>query len=384
MVPCLREQNKLPVYVRLDPRSRDAPLVEQAAAVFRAELAAHHVDHPPFPTGEPLWEYLHHAEFELWSQSNHLLTPIFIFDQFEEVFTLGSGNLQAVERLREDLADLVENQVPKAVAKQFEHPTADAPPLELPARHYKVVLSFREDFLPEVEGWRHAIPSLVRNRFRLLPMNGHQALAAVTKTGGRLVNPTIGRKIVAFAAAETGLHGKAPEATATGVPDETDDLAQLTIEPALLSLVCTGLNERRKAEHKATIDQALVSTTAQAIVTEFYERCVRDLPDRGRRFIEEELITEGGFRNPYPREDATAQGYLSEKQPETLVKGRLLQVERQLGTDRVELIHDLLTKVVRASFRDQERARRLEAERDKREKDAKRRMWYAAVIVGFA
>ena len=384
LAPALRQQNLLPVYVRLDPRDRSAPLVEQAATAIRAELTGHHVDHPPWPSGESLWEYLHRAEFELWSESNHLLTPVFIFDQFEEVFTLGSDNRQGVERLREDLADLIENRVPQEVAKRFENPIADAPVLELPARRFKVVLSFREDFLPEVEGWRGAIPSLVRNRFRLLPMNGKQALAAVTKTGGRLVDPAIGQKIVAFAAAaETGRESRPPETAPTDATreGEPDDVAELTIEPALLSLVCTGLNERRKAAHKATIDQALLSTTGQAIVTEFYERCVRDLPERGRRFIEEKLITESGFRNPFPREDAIAQGYLSESQLEALVKGRLLRVERHLGTDRIELIHDLLTKVVRA-FRDQERARTLESERVERERVAKRRTRFVVLGAG--
>jgi len=372
LVPRLRQQNKLSVYVRLDPRDRSAPLVEQAAAALRAELAAHGVDHPPFPKSDSLWEYLHRSGFELWSKSNQLLTPVFVFDQFEEVFTLGRENAEAVRRLREDLADLVENRVPGPLARRFELATADSPPLEPQGRHFKVVFSFREDFLPEVESWRSEIPSLVRNRFRLLPMNGQQALAAVTKTGGRLVDDTIGQAIVSFvAAAHAGLHRSAPHAaaaTGTVSTGETDDLAQATIEPALLSLVCTGLNERRKAAHKATIDQALLSGTGMEIVTEFYEGCVRDLPDRARRFIEDELITEGGFRNPYSREDAITQGYLSDKQLEALVKRRLLRVERHLGTDRIELIHDLLTTAVR-TFRDQERARsqrELAAEKDRK------------------
>jgi tetratricopeptide (TPR) repeat protein len=359
LVPNLRQHNKLAVYVRLDPRDRRAPLIEQAAAAFRAELALHGVDHPPFPDSQSLWEYVHRPDFELWSTSNQLLTPVFIFDQFEEVFTLGRENAEAVRKLREDLADLAENRVPALLAQRFEHPMADVPPLELAARRFKLVLSFREDFLAEVEGWRSAIPSLVRNRFRLLPMNGHQALAAVTKTGGRLVDPAIGQAIVSFvAAARARFVGSSPQAaTAAALPAaETDDLASLRIDPALLSLVCTGLNERRKAAHKATIDQDLLSGTGLAIITEFYEGCVWDLPVHARRFIEEKLITESGFRNPYSREDAIAQGYLSNQQLEILVKRRLLRVERHLGTDRIELVHDLLTAVVRR-FRDQERDR---------------------------
>jgi tetratricopeptide (TPR) repeat protein len=367
LVPNLRQQNKLSVYIRLDPRDRGAPLIEQATAAFRAELALRGVDHPPFPESQSLWEYLHRPDFELWSTSNQLLTPVFIFDQFEEVFTLGRENAEAVRKLREDLADLAENRVPALLARRFEHPTADAPALELAARRFKLVLSFREDFLAEVESWRSAIPSLVRNRFRLLPMNGHQALAAVTKTGGRLVEPAIGQAIVFFVAAARA----SPLAAAALPVGEADDLTSLRIEPALLSLVCTGLNERRKAAHKPTIDQELLSGTGLAIVTEFYEGCVRELPDRARRFIENELITESGFRNPYSREDAIAQGYLSNQQLEALVKRRLLRVERHLGTDRIELVHDRLTTVVR-TFRDQQRIR-------SQRKAYRRRMAFGAI-----
>jgi tetratricopeptide (TPR) repeat protein len=367
LTPRLRAQNRLPVYIRVDPKSRGAPLIEQATEALRAELREQRVDHAPLADGETLWEYLHRPDLELWSRTNHLVTPVLIFDQFEELFTLGDDNKSAVERFREDLGDLVENRVPAAVSKRFEDPAGEGPQLELTARRAKFVVSFREDFLPHVEGWRKDIPSLLRNRFRLLPMTGRQALEAVAKTGGRLVKPGAAERVVLFAAAaELGLGGKGSEAVpAVGVPDggAPTDLAQITIEPALLSLVCTGLNDRRKAEKKDEIDEQLLTATGPAIVRDFYERCVRDLPERGRNFIEEELITESGYRNPFPRDDAIAQGYLTEDQLERLVRRRLLRVERQLGADRIELIHDLLTKVVRA-FRDQERARKRDAEKE--------------------
>ena len=131
---------------------------------------------------------------------------------------------------------------------------------------------------------------------------------------------------------------------------------KLEIEPALLSLVCEGLNEKRKARGQATIDAALLKETGEAIIGDFYQRCVADVPDKTRRFIEDALITEGGFRNSYPLQDALEQGALTEPLLRQLVDRRLLRIDHQLGADRVELIHDRLTDVVR-EHRDRERER---------------------------
>ncbi len=80
------------------------------------------------------------------------------------------------------------------------------------------------------------------------------------------------------------------------------------------------------------------------------------MPEKTRRFVEDDLITEGGFRNSYPLEDALDQGFLTEPLLRQLVDRRLLRIDHQLGADRVELIHDRLTEVVR-EHRDRERER---------------------------
>ncbi len=387
LAPRLRAQNKLPVYVhlRLDPHDAQQ-LIEQAFSKFREELEKQEVDHPAVQPGESLWEYLHRSELELWSKTNQLLTPVFIFDQFEEMFTIGGVNADAVERFRDDLADLVENLVPTVVAEQHEQDDSDVSLLDLQARRSKVVLSFREDFLADTENWREAIPSLSRNRLRLETMDGDQAFEAVKKTGDRLVDSDTALAIVRWvAAARAKLGGK--DRAGDAVPNgETSDLSQLKIEPALLSLICTKLNERRKLAQKPTIDQSLLSGNANEIVKEFYEESVSKLP-RARRFVEEELITEGGFRNTFPYDDAITHNYLSPEQLEELVKRRLLRKEPHLGTDRIELIHDRLTDVVRES-RDarrkaEEEARKREEEANQKARKLRRRLWIAALGVLF-
>jgi hypothetical protein len=63
--------------------------------------------------GESLWEFLHHRDDVLRDESGATLTPLLIFDQFEEIFTLAQsddfGRARAA-RFIADLADLVENR----------------------------------------------------------------------------------------------------------------------------------------------------------------------------------------------------------------------------------------------------------------------------------
>ena len=61
---------------------------------------------------ESLWEYLHRADFELWSERNYPLTPVIVLDQFEELFTLGERVPDQVDAFRNDLGDLAENRIP--------------------------------------------------------------------------------------------------------------------------------------------------------------------------------------------------------------------------------------------------------------------------------
>ncbi len=332
LFPLLRK-DVLPVYVRLDPRDRDAPLIEQVKATLAAEISKRGVEAPEFRAGESLWEFLHRTGLEFWNERNQLLTPLFVFDQFEEVFTLGAVNVEAVSRLRVDLADLIENRIP-------DNMDPSAAGLALDNQRYKVLLSFREDFLPRFERWKHDIPSIMRNRLQLLPMSGEQAFEAVNKTAGHLAPEPIARRIVEFVAAA----GEAGEG------------AELAVEPALLSLVCHGLNERRKEQGKAQFDEALLTSTGQAIVADFYRNAVSGFPARVRRFIERDLITERGFRKPCDVDDARTIYGITDKELASLVDRRLLRIEPARGTERVELTHDLLTRVVRED-RDRRRLR---------------------------
>ncbi len=234
LFPLVRKE-LLPIYIRLDLQGHDASIVEQVKAQFESEMRKRGVDAPPFLDGETLWEFLHRSGLELWSRQNQLLTPLFVLDQFEEIFTLGARYPAAIARLRTDLADLIENRIPANLAARLVNNERAGEALSLDSQRYRVLLSFREDYLPQMEGWKGDIPSIMRNRLRLLPMSGEQAFDAVNKTAPDLAPEPVARQIVAFVAAA----------------GEGEAGTDVEVAPALLSLVCAGLNQRRREQGKA-------------------------------------------------------------------------------------------------------------------------------------
>jgi len=358
LFPRLEQEQIFPVYVRLALRGDAPALIRQVQDRLRETLVQARIDAPAMREGESLWAYLHRADLEFWNARNFPVTPLFVLDQFEEVFTLGAGMAEAVARLRSDLGDLAENRIPEALNATLSESESDASGLQLRRMPYKLLLSLREDYLPELEGWRAAMPGLAKVRFRLLPMRPDQALAAVA--GAReIVDQPVARRIVDFVAAAAG-DGEDPDAAAQS-PAARAGGAE--IEPALLSLFCRGLNEARKRARKARIDDALLDGAKQGILGEYYASCFEGMPESVSRFVESELITEKGFRNSYARDDAVP-GHMSEAQLQRLVNLRLLRIGESYGAQRIELTHDLLTRVVREQ-RDRRRGEdaKLEAQR---------------------
>jgi hypothetical protein len=362
--PRLRQKDLLPVFIRLQIRPDTEPLIEQVQLALLDELRNEGIEHLALAAGETLWEYLHRTGQEFWTRLNRLVRPVFVFDQFEELFTLGRAVPGEIAAFRSDLADLVENRIPAALAQRLESRSVSELGLDMQAMPYKVVISLREDFLADLEGWRLTMPSLRRNRMRLLPLGAAQAFEAVyNERTKHLVPEPLARTIVAFLSSRD-----------TTVADDADAI----VEPALLSLFCRGVNDHRKHEGKVHFDEALLAGGKDTIVTDFYRTSLVDQPERVCRFIEDELITEHGFRNSYSVDDALARGCVTTDELQTLINRHLLRREHHLGTDRVELTHDLLTKAVL-----EEREERRRAERIDRERRERRKLWTMACASGF-
>jgi hypothetical protein len=354
LVPRLREHGYCPVYVRI-AYGRDTPEpAEQIKEAIRRAASGSGQQWTQVgvaAAGESLWEFLHHRDDVLHDASGATLIPLLIFDQFEELFTLAQsddfGRARAA-RFIEELADLVENRPPKALETSLDEDESTAERFDFARSDYRVLIALREDYLAPLESLKKTMPSLSQNRLRLAPMSGAQALEAVLRPGRALVTEEVAAAIVRFVAGGS-------------------ELAHAEVEPSLLSLICRELNDARLAQGREEISLDLLAGSHASILANFYERSLADQPAAVRRIIEDELLTESGFRENVAEETllkrfeavGAASGALG-----TLVNRRLLRIEERLDVRRVELTHDVLSDIVRAS-RDQrhEREAREEAER---------------------
>ena len=338
ILPRLRPIGYCPVYIRIDYSPESPPPSEQIKqAIFKAtEQSGQWTRVGVANAGESLWEFLHHRDDVLRDAQGKTLTPLLIFDQFEEIFTLAqsddAGRRRATEFI-EDLANLVENRPPRELETRIEEDEAAAEGFDFTRSDYRVLIALREDYLAHLESLKGVMPSITQNRMRLARMTGEQALAAVVKPGGKLVSEEVAESIVRFIAGGS-------------------ELRNAEVEPALLSLICRELNNARIAKGRTEISADLLAGSHDTILAEFYERALADQPPAVRRFIEDELLTESGFRESIAEERVRKAFAEMGAQPNalaTLVDRRLLRVEERLDVRRVELTHDVLCSVVRAS-----------------------------------
>lgn len=347
----LLDDESLPVYVRFDFSTARPRLGAQVKEAIAGSAADAGVEAPESVDAESLWEYLHRRDNDFWSRRNRLVVPLLVFDQFEELFTLGRRGptrAEATETFISELADLVEGAPPRELLERVEREPREAERFDFELHDYKVILTLREDFLPDLEELRPRMVSIGRNRFRLRHMKGDSALRVVRQVP-ELISEEVAARVVRFVAA---------------AGDPSEQMSALAVEPALLSLFLRELNERRKKKGRATITEDDFEGSREAILTDFYERSTGDMPSV-RSFVEEKLLTPSGERDSVALETALAAG-ISREAIATLEDRRLVRIEKSGRQDRLELTHDRLTEVVVRSRDDRRRREQEEEEREKR------------------
>jgi WD40 repeat protein/TPR repeat protein len=349
LFPLLRAEDFLPVYVEFAFGESNPSPVEQVKTALRDNLDKYHIEaRRPLPE-ETLWGYFHEKDSEFWGRRNRLITPVLVFDQLEEVFTRGQ-NASSRGTLFDELAALVENRAPERVRREIEDDPDQSARYDFGKEYYKVVFALREEYLADLEDLRRLMPSVMANRMRLTRMNRTQAREVILKSGRHLVTDEVAEQLLNYVAANRSRHFG------------DTDLAAFEIEPALLSLVCRELNNKRLRAGRARITADLLGNTQDEIVAGFYRESLTRMDPAVKLFIEDQLVTDEGYRDSRPLAEALRAPGVTPAAIDHLVDRRLLRIEGRFGTDWVELAHDLLIDVIRHEG-ELRREREAEAER---------------------
>ncbi|HET7538453.1 MAG TPA: WD40 repeat domain-containing protein [Polyangiaceae bacterium] len=374
LIPRLRAAGFAPVLLRLDYADNALPLAAQLGAALGRAISEPAVS--DVADSMAIWLLLHDPKFGVCSvpASGEVRRIVVIFDQFEEIFTLGQAKPHAAgsQQFLQLLADLVENRVPEELKPMLARDPELADRLHFSARPCTWLLSLRDDYLNQLERARRAMPSMMDNRMELRVLNGLQAFKATVEPGKiRCRGPAAPPAIVSD---ETG---EAIVRFVAGVADDTP-LTEIEAVPPLLSLLCAELNLRRRSAKQIKIEQ--LRGNAGDILSDFYQRCFKNQSDAVRDFVEQHLLSPEGFRQSV-NHDTFVRGLLNarlsieqaERSIAKLIENRLVVSEAREGIQRLELTHDILTGIVRTSREQREGLSR-------RERRRKRQVYWALLV----
>ena len=335
-----------------------------------------------------LWERMKRLQFDL---DGLPATPMLIFDQFEEVFTLGHSDTSR-RRFLGELADLANESMPEAIRAslmaRLEHndPTLDPKIMQWWEKQpdLRIVISIRSDFLHLMDEISPLIPNILRNRYQLQPLNRRQAQAAIeepARSAGVYASPKFAygsdalKEIIDFLAGQQA-----------STDDDGDAVLALRrqdeIESFNLQILCQYVEEKIIEEHYP--EGFAVAPPfyggqegLEHEIRNFYRKQLQSLPDvyirrtglavedrsafihTAQCLIEESLVTPIGRRCSMVDDFLTSTWHVDHGFLDTLVDTRLLRKELRLDDYYYEISHDTLLPAIiesRDERRQQEKA----------------------------
>lgn len=322
--PMLRGEQYIPVPLRL-VHNTEVNYVEQIENRVR-ELVDCKDELPENVPDLGLWDFFHRNTF---TKDGVSCQPVIILDQFEEIYTLTDvEHKPEIIALFTELASLLNDIKPDAVLEAESSFTEDTTTssssdddfsFELSTEssfaynesvNFRFVICLREDKLYLLERNSANIPSIKTNRYNLQALSPESALEVTTYPHPDLFT----------------------QEEATAIVDKLADMGDegiRTVDPAILSLFLYKYFEKRG---EANYDN---------IFADYYREATKGIKYKSLAFLEDHLLTLGGYRNQIPVDDALSSG-VSQSEIDSLLKQIILRSEKRKGMDYIEFSHDRL------------------------------------------
>ena len=326
--------------------------------------------------------------------------PVFVFDQFEEVFNL-PGSIVWTKKFFDWLEDVSSDSCPDEIAKKIRKIIGDkaAFPTIKEEKGFKAVFSLRKEFIGELDYWgmqTHFVPTLKDNRYCLKALTYKGAKNVMTQQE-RFEENKVEQVLTHF----VGQYSREPERTiAENLP---------AIPALLLSVVCDSWEKDIAAFEKLSTDE--IGQSLNKILEKFYDETIEAVikvlthknkdtvsSDSIRKDIDTAMFDLVDVNGKRVRVKAvTTLGTISMdsgkrfsetlpivKYKEVLNNHRIIKISKIDGEDYVEIVHDCLCPIIA-----KRREARLAAEAKERERrhlreqalKLRRRTIIAAIIV---
>lgn len=329
----LNKDMYVPVKIRLVHNS-DVAYIEQIENAVREKVVC--TDNLPSTIKDlGLWDFFHRHSFTTVEGED--CTPVVILDQFEEMFTLtDEEHKPRIREFFQDLSSLLNNIKPDNVKEiERQHNVAQTPVSSVGTKKlvikrvgasvfqysesvdFRFVVCLREDKLYLLERNSANIPALKSNRFNLQALSVESAMEVITRPRPGLFS----------------------EKDAQARIDELADMGDegtYTIDPAILSLYMYKYYEKRG------------TASTSNIFADYYNEATKEISEKSIAYLEEKLLTDSGYRNQVPLDDALSNG-VTRGEIDALLKSVILRTEKRRGIDYIEFSHDRLSAEAKKS-----------------------------------
>ncbi|MBL7787766.1 MAG: ATP-binding protein [Chitinophagales bacterium] len=353
VTPMLHERRLHPVFLRIN--QTDKPIVQQIHALLEQG------EYLPYNTPDKLslWDYCHRFAY---SEAGESFTPLYVFDQFEELFTLYADRPEEQKQFIDQLAQVMNGTAPEGHRRSTP-----------PKAHF--LISIRSDYLYLLDRLSDQIPAILSTRYELSDLtidNARQAIEQPALAQGSFDSPTFSYSLDALQNIMTELS----QEQQTNIHTQSREVGGFQLQ-----LLCQRIEEKIIASHadKTHEPYPIITVTTdfyggtpgiRQIIGEFYNSVLQKYTNANTRRHVQQLIEEGlisnGRRIILEQEYLKQTYQLTQADIDQLTNERLCRKEASSNMWYYEISHDTLLKPIISTYelrRDAEEKMRLAEEK---------------------